>query len=217
MRMGSGILQGLWPRIEKLRAIDEVIDFSRSVIQLRLFICLGLSRNGVTVDALVDTLGERRKAITDAIRKMRLKGLVATNEHGVVTLTDRGKIYFSMLEDVLSVDNGRQRIRLCTDSSALNIETMARTLVVSKYLLAAVLKLGSSRNRQAPIRKLAKVMGLSQDRARSYLDMYVPVIFYKVRNRTFRLSSLRTRNETFYGLTFTGFKLYKRLCNYIRA
>jgi hypothetical protein len=67
-------------RIDLFRELDSMIDFSKSSYQLDIVVFMGSAGGLVSIDAIVSALGVDRKQILDAIRKLRLKNIVAVDK-----------------------------------------------------------------------------------------------------------------------------------------
>jgi len=73
-----------------------MIDFSKSSYQLDIVVFMGSIGKPVSVDAIVSALGVDRKQVLDALRKLRLKGIVE-GKSGFYVLSDAGKRFYSAL------------------------------------------------------------------------------------------------------------------------
>ncbi len=83
-----------------------MIDFSKSSYQLDIAVFIGNIGKPVSVDALVSALGVDRKQILDALRKLKIKGIVSTDNAGFYMLTDSGKkFYDSLVRNLIGIDN----------------------------------------------------------------------------------------------------------------
>ncbi|MEM4970779.1 MAG: hypothetical protein QXE01_05955 [Sulfolobales archaeon] len=89
-------------RISLFRELDSMIDFSKSSYQLDIVVFMGSVGKPVSIDAIVSALGVDRKQVLDAIRKLRLKGIVET-KGGFYILTDNGrKFYDALIKDLVT-------------------------------------------------------------------------------------------------------------------
>lgn len=87
------------------KELDSMIDFSKSSYQLDIVIFIGNIGKPVGVDAIVSALGVDRKQVLDALRKLRIKGIVSANNNFYM-LTDSGKRFYDLLGKSLIGHNG---------------------------------------------------------------------------------------------------------------
>ena len=83
--------------IETLKKVDEEIDLARGSVQLNILI---LSAKAREISAYVASkeLGIPIKTATDAIQKLKRKGLLKKVKHQIYTLSDRGWTLYRILE-----------------------------------------------------------------------------------------------------------------------
>lgn len=190
-------------RLQLLRELDETIDFAKSVIQLGIVLTLFEAKDGLTIDELSEKLSERRKALIDAIRKLELKGIVTRVENNNFTkfiLTDKGSSYVQKLVSLLS-PQATTNLPSSIDSR-MKRALILNNLIEAHYIYTAITTLAKTSNKTLSIDKLAKEMGLSVDRARSYLDLFCLPPY-----RVFRKIQ-RPGKTTYYRLEETGLKIY---------
>jgi len=196
--------------LEKLRAFDSMIDLAKAGIQLRIFLLLA-EREKATIEEIKEITGERSKTLLDALRKLRIKGLVKQDkETGECYLTEKGLWYLGLLKSALGIPQAQRSLDLM-HFKVINLNDTVRKLTYFKYLYDTVIALGVSPRGELTLRGLAAVMGLSEERALTYIEAFDPLIVpsregpgkYNKRSpmKRYRLSSL-------------GFKAYKRLPYY---
>lgn len=83
-------------RISLFKELDSMIDFSKSSYQLDIVVFMGCIGKPVSIDAIISVLGVDRKQILDAVRKLRLKGMVDV-KNGFYILTETGKRFYDVL------------------------------------------------------------------------------------------------------------------------
>jgi len=239
--------------MDKLRSIDRLIDISKSTIQIDIL--LTLSRGEMTSAEIAKEICQRRKAITDAMRKLRVKGLVdEVTEEGAgksarYALTAAGHGCLNTLlnlthpnsDQKVSVSGTTQDIRRAVSDpwSKDRIPLPGQhpspggtiqTIDVSSFPIAAitselVMVLGSERGNVMSSRRLARTVGLSEQRLESYLEVYLngtPKLFRQYMDRPawakvlskLGLKSGTRKMETYYGLTSEGLQYYYRLPSY---
>ncbi len=201
-------------RLEKLRVFDSMIDIARAGIQLRVFLYLGYNGEGA-LDELSKGIGERKKAICDALRKLQLKNLVVYDSgKRIYRLSDLGQEYFALLEDI--VTNSSKDKDLVNDivKNHINVNDFARQLISMRYLYEVLMVLGSSPRGEYPLARLAKIMQLSNQRAQTYLETYAPLIVAVKRPKYEKISN-RICMVTYYRLTPLGLKVYRQLPSYL--
>ncbi len=243
-----GVLIG---RIDKLRNIDKLIDISKSTIQIEIL--LTLSRSDMTSAEIAKVTCQRRKAITDAMRKLRMKGLVdevmegETSKSVKYTLTSSGRNCLNMLLNLTHSNNDMKaldstvgtHIRMNDSWLKGNVPapnqhviptSVLNTVDASTFPIAAVtseivMALGSEKGNAMSCKRLAQILGLSEQRVESYLEVYLngtPKLFrqYMEYPRWVRVLSklgLKIRQkkmQSFYGLTSEGLQYFYRLPSY---
>ena len=75
--MSGSLDEGFLEKLRRIKELDSVIDLSKSSIQLEILLLLGMSESSaLTASEIARGLGIRRKAVTDALRKLLRKGLI---------------------------------------------------------------------------------------------------------------------------------------------
>ena len=82
-----------------IKRLDSIIDLSRSTLQLEIVLHL-LRKDRVTILELSHALMQRKKALYDSLRKLKIKGLVG-GEEGGYWLTDYGREQINKLLNIL--------------------------------------------------------------------------------------------------------------------
>ncbi|MCC6010758.1 MAG: hypothetical protein LM588_07235 [Fervidicoccaceae archaeon] len=198
-------------RLELLKQLDETIDFAKSVIQLGVVLVLHEHKDGLSVDELCVKLGERRKALLDALRKLELKQIITKKDvenKQVIVLTESGVSYVEKLLNILLPRTEVSGIQSLDTRSKRAM--LLNNLVESHYIYTAIVALGEKSDKTLSLEKLAEVMGLSPERAKSYLD-----VFCLPPNRIFRRIQ-RPGKGTFYRLEEEGLKIYYRTPDFRR-
>ena len=188
-------------RINQLRSIDKLVDISKSTIQIDIM--LNLSKGEMTSAEIAKEIGQRRKAITDAMRKLRVKGIVdevVDQENGKSSkykLTASGLACLESLLEFTGSSSGHASLgleRKADDFGALGalpkenpvtINQPANSKVLTgsyndlnSFPMAAVLSelimiLGTAKENIMTRKDLAKAVGLSEQRTESYLEVYL--------------------------------------------
>ncbi len=211
--MGLESINEALQRLNTLREVDSVIDLSRGWLQLRIVVVLGYLKK-LDVDGLAKLLGERKKAVLDALRKLRLKALITEVDEGMyLALSDEGRNLYS---SILSIIVGTP-VTSSENVSTLSIaEDLHRYLTRSFYLYEAIIALGTSRKYELPINTLASIVKLSPEVLDDYLKPYA-----ENRSRVFkRLTPSRGFLTRAKGITYRlddeGVKIYHRLPDYVK-
>ncbi|MGC8936755.1 MAG: hypothetical protein ACP5KV_05255 [Candidatus Methanomethylicaceae archaeon] len=169
------------------------------------------------ISDMVSLLTQRRKAITDALRKLKKKGLVEQSPDGkYYRLTESGSRCLKMLVDFMG--SGKTDINT---SERNPLEALPSTSVISQIITV----MGTSKDCRMTLKEIARAIGLSPLRAQSYMDLYIeraPQLFKKYADET-KLSKLLSkigiklrRYETYYALTKEGLQYLNRLPLYIK-
>ncbi len=192
-------------KIEILRSIDSVIDFSRATAQLRILIALDDRK--LSVSEIVELTGLRRKTILDALRKLEIKGLVARADDKFM-LTEQGRAIYSALRSIVQ---GEEESEYFTEVRAIGAKPalydVYNELLSVVYMLKVLEILGSRKKRSMPLDSLASKLGVSPPTLDSHLQRFtapdIP-IFSRVRESG--------RGERIvYLLTDLGYDLYIKL------
>ncbi|MEM4462876.1 MAG: hypothetical protein QXR98_01405 [Fervidicoccaceae archaeon] len=203
-------------KLTVLKELDETIDFSKSTLQIEIMLAFLLGNRELTPSNLVELMDERRKAILDALRKMQLKGIIRKegerNGEPIYVLTETGEKYSQMLKDALGLKETPQ------DSSSKEevLSNRDRIVILKKitglyHIYNAIVYLANSSEGKMDLSKLSSLVGLSPERAKSYLDAYSrPPI------RIFRRIVIPSTRKTFYKLEKEGWAIYYKSMQYMQ-
>ena len=204
-------------KLELLRLLDSIIDFARSTIQLEILLYLGLKKEYASASEIAIDLGLRFKSVYDAIIKLTRKGLVEKKGNGYL-ITEEGHEFVRNLCMLFS-DNTSLR----GDVKGLrSLRVMIERIVMAKYLYDIILALGYAKNHEASLDKLSKLIGISQVRLRSYVELFVNNRFKELRlfKRVTKykpiIPFIRRKGKIYYRLTEAGIKKLRRLYEYRR-
>lgn len=206
-------LSSLLRDVSVLREVDSVVDFARGWLQLRILLVLGYFGQ-CSVDRVVGVLGERRKAVLDALRKMRVKGLIDVDDS--LTLTDYGVKLYNMLVGVISSELLRSELSDLSSTKAL-IQDLHRDITKFFYLYDTIVALGTSKGFELSLSTLASITRLSPDTLEDYLRPYVEgdVKLFKRVVKTGKFLVI-PKKKIIYRLTDEGLKIYRRLPDYVK-
>lgn len=160
-----------------LKEVTKVVDVTKGTLQLQMLIFLN-EHGPQTADQISKELGKRRKAVTDALRKLKLKEVVKefqnTNDRGdtsaVYGLTNNGKEYVNSLKGIFS-QKGVSSITTSRETGFRLIELIEEIpLLFNTY--DAIIAIGLSGNKGVTAKKLSSLFGLSEQRAITYLDLF---------------------------------------------
>ncbi|MEB3780039.1 MAG: hypothetical protein GSR85_07400 [Desulfurococcales archaeon] len=131
------------------------------------------------VSEFVDILGERRKAILDALRKLELKGLITkgkcSEKETCYSLSENGKRFSDGLRKLINLDKHVYESTLKGDMKKLSINiriALQRRLVEVSYAYKALMALYYAPNNILSVDQLSRFLNLSSDRVKSYLDLF---------------------------------------------
>ncbi|MEM2506480.1 MAG: hypothetical protein QXF61_05500 [Nitrososphaeria archaeon] len=141
------------------RELDDVVDLSRGRLQLEIILRLGRVESSVHADDLVRGLGERRKAVFDALRKLESKSIILRDGERVI-LTDFGKGVFSK---IMLLKNAEQAPLVSRGSFSLTKYEVARIMVGDMYLYETIQALQSSDKGVLSVDMLSKIVGISSN------------------------------------------------------
>ncbi len=158
-----------------LRELDSILDFSRSSNQLLIVFYLSGIEGETSISELAVKLKLSRKSILDSIRKLERKGLVKKiykEDDIYLSLSDKGREYMRKLMTILST---RHEAPMPSPDTALKVMTrinIGHELVTAYRIYRALIALGFSGKTHMSLKELSKHMGLSAERAKSYLDAF---------------------------------------------
>ncbi len=196
-----------------LRDLDDKIDFARSRVQLQIILAFMIENKAYTPSQLVEMLGERRKAIIDALRKMESKGIIERDKTSYAyRLTQKGADYSKKLMDVLGINRNQVTSRFQEGIDPIDGRgPLSKDINELTYIKKAVIALANTKEGMLSLRDLAIIMGLSKDRAKSYLDLYS-----RPPRRFFRRITHPTKG-TYYKLDKRGYTIYYKTNEYHKA
>ncbi|NPA98140.1 MAG: winged helix-turn-helix transcriptional regulator [Crenarchaeota archaeon] len=158
-----------------LRELDSILDFSRSSNQLLIIFYMSSVNRETSISELAARLKLSRKSVLDSIRKLERKGLVEKiyrDDDIYLTLSEKGRDYMRKLMAILST---RHEAQLPSTDTALKVMTrinIGHELVTAYRIYRALIALGFSDKIHVSLRDLSRHMGLSMERAKSYLDAF---------------------------------------------
>ncbi len=215
--MSVEIFDEVLKRISTLREVDSAIDIARGWLQFRILLALGFYGD-IDVNDLVRVLRERRKAVLDALRKMKNKRLIEV-DNGRIRLSEKGKILYETISSTIGLENnggGSLSYRYRRYRDPRIIHDIPRDLSKSFYLYDAIIALGSSKNYELPLSTLAAISKVSAEVLDDYLKTYVSPPFKLLRRTIITRGFLFKKREVYYKLTEDGLKVYHKLPDYVK-
>ncbi len=159
--------------LKLLKELDSIVDFSRSTNQLIIILYLFSKNDATPLSIISRELGISRKNILDSMRKLERKNLVTRIEkEGEIhfLLSETGRKYVNKLMSLLNGNvKDSEIIKHLNVAARINI---GHELITAYRLYRALVTLGLSEKQYLHVRELAESMGLSIDRAKSYLDAF---------------------------------------------
>ncbi len=201
-----------------LKEVTKVVDVTKGTLQLQMLIFLN-EHGPQTADQISKELGKRRKAVTDALRKLKLKEVVKefqnTNDRGdtsaVYGLTNNGKEYVNSLKGIFS-QKGVSSITTSRETGFRLIELIEEIpLLFNTY--DAIIAIGLSGNKGVTAKKLSSLFGLSEQRAITYLDLFTDAKGATLFKKKVALPNERD-DEIKYVLSDNGMRTLKLLPTY---
>jgi len=216
-------------KLEKIREFDSLIDFARSSLQLDIVLYLASTNTPQSAADIAKALGQRKKPILDALRKLEIKGLVKRTgtREDLYELTELGRNTIDDLMIVLGFGDMKQMLRnVHRRYGKIQARDMIRIVVPVNYLHDVLVALGTSRTHELPLSSLSQIVGISEQRLSMYLEPYVNPrsevrLFKKIRKETWKTKIKNilfgTRHtEVFYRLTSLGQETFYRLTTYTK-
>lgn len=218
--MSDDIAKEVLNKLNKLRALDDMLDFARASTQLDILIALG-DNKPISLDELASKVGRGKRQVADAIRKMLRKGFVRYEEKDgkmFIMIDENGLNYLKNISDVLSI--GVKDIRTVLDSKKADVTENIGTYF---YAYETLTILGIAQ-RPLSLNKLASIIGISPNRLESYLDLFVSRdeahknIFEKIYKISYGVLSFKhvSKTLTYYKLSELGMKIFYKLPFYMK-
>ena len=213
-------------KIEKIREFDSLIDFARSSLQLDIVFQLASSRRPLTSTEIAKALGQRKKPILDALRKLEIKGLVkrSSARGELYELTELGRNAIEDLFAILGISDFKSALR--SGYGKVKARDMIKIVIPVNYIHDTLVALGTSRRNELPLATLSRIIGLSPQRLTMYLDPYAEPrsevrLFKKYRKEVLMRKIInkllgKTRTEIHYRLTSLGMETFYRLSIYTK-
>ncbi|MDD1776214.1 MAG: helix-turn-helix domain-containing protein [Candidatus Methanomethylicus sp.] len=161
-------------RINQLRYVVSFVNISKDSLQLDIM--MALSQKEMSAADIAQAVGQRRKAVTDSLRKLKNKELIESisgnGSYPTYKLTSTGLENISSLIRFIEEKESQTPLiesPTLTQPTALDPGAFSMASVTAQLLLA----LGTSKGNRLAIKKLAGVVGLSTQRTESYLDVYL--------------------------------------------
>ncbi len=201
-------------RVEILRKLDSVLDFSRSTVQLELLIYMGLKGCEVKPRDIVRELRINTKSVYDALSKLSSKGLVRRSSQGTYELTERGGEFISKLEEIFRLEEGYDGGSSKGDGVSLGTAALSKNVLFYNYVYESMLAIGTSPARELSLKDLSRILGVSESTLLDYLEV---VSSGKGRTGLLRkvVRSLGDgKKEIFFRLTDYGYQELSRFMEY---
>ena len=233
---GAVVHDMILDRLEKLRSVDKLVDISKSSIQFDILLALG--EREMPTSEIARNIGQRRKATTDALRKLKNKGLlISTSQGGETTfkLSEPGTVCHRNLMDLIGIAQPEPRPRLTkgdryslaeANQLRFDLEKGQGNFALTAMISEIVLALGTAKENAMSLMELSKIVNLSEQRTESYLKLYIdnePKIFKKFADEPGMTSGssmvaigLRSKAEPMYGLTNEGLQFFSKMPVYTR-
>jgi len=170
-------------KLRKLRSIDRLVDMSKSTIQFDILLALG--EKEMSTSEITRYIGQRRKATTDALRKLKKKGLieiVSNDRETTYKLGESGMRCYHDLMEIVGFDEPCHQLRNMQKEKNHSSDMMQFKLDLQKdrgnfnltnVVSEMILALGTAKGNAMYLKDLAKVVNLSEQRAESYLKLYM--------------------------------------------
>lgn len=224
MVRGEVIFNDIDVALIRLKRLSEIIDFSRSSNQIRILLFLGSYGEGTSKD-IAGVLGESRKSVLDALRKLRIKGLVEESKfrvdydrgyYKIYRLSKKGRAVYKSLVNVLyglSVKNVvvEDFIDINSLNSSLNSLALFDRFFDNFdrfYVLIEIFKILIRYNKlEFNVNWLAKKLGLSS----AQLDRFLEPFSNNSRADLKLFELYKRRGERIYKLTHVGLEKLKQI------
>ncbi len=160
-----------------LKNLDSMLDFAKSTIQLEVLLFLGSKGRALTAREISEGLKIKYKSVYDALLKLINKGLVK-RIGSTYELTNKGNEYVRSLRALFKGQPQYFDEALYAGMEASKLSELRITIknmLIAKKLYDIILALGLAPNHELVLSTLARSLGLSKERAKSYLDLFANI------------------------------------------
>jgi len=220
-------LDDIHVKLEKIRAFDSMIDFSKSRIQLDIVLQLAIAHKPLSADEIAKSIGQRKKPVLDALRKLELKGIIRRTEahRNIYELTELGRQMVNDLAAILGASNFKDVVRNRMYGK-VSARDLIKVVIPVHYLYEVLIALGTAKRHELSLDTLASIVGISPQRLTVYLDPYSDSkseirLFKRIKRDKASLKIMhlllgRRKSQIYYRLTDLGLELYYRLPIYMK-
>ncbi len=186
--------------LDILKEIDGYIDFSKGEVQWKIL--LHLSTKGPSSIAEISAgIAESRKTVSDAIRKLLMKGLVERVKYDIYNLSDQGRQLLKKLNSLIMAEQPVQQAQKVQQEELIN-ESATQYYYELEIIRAAMLN-----NGMVPVKKLMLDLGISYKTLKNYIDLLLSKKLLKKVNK----NNIFGKTIQVYELTAEGRKFGYRL------
>ncbi|MCD6323566.1 MAG: hypothetical protein J7L55_00420 [Desulfurococcales archaeon] len=157
-------------RVEVLRELDSILDFSRSTVQLELILYMGLRPSGIKPREAAKELRINTKSVYDALSKLVSKGLVERASPGSYVLTEAGKEFVRKLEDLFT-PSGEDELVTSPGKVSIGTAAVSKNVLFYNYVYESMLAIGASPSKELSIKDLSRMLGVSESTLLDYLEV----------------------------------------------
>ncbi len=157
--------------VEQLKKINQVIDATKGTLQLQILMLLH-SKGPQDADEISKAMSKRRKAVTDALRKLRMKGLIderpksETDPESIYALTDQGREYVGSLNSLFNLSEHP------SPEEEKRLVKFVEEFPLLYYTYDGVIALGLAGDDGLSAKELGRILNLSEQRAITYFDLF---------------------------------------------
>ncbi|HEW63599.1 hypothetical protein [Fervidicoccus fontis] len=201
-------------KLRTLKRLDGVIDFSKSSVQIEIVFLFLIYGRDLTPTEISESANERRKAVLDALRKLQLKGIVKKvgekDREPLYGLSEEGKKYSEELLRALGLEGFKLASRVSEEESIRERLIVQKKIIEANYIYNAICYLATSKDQTLSLKTISRLLNLSEERAKEYLDIYS-----RPPERLFRKIIKPDTRETYYKLEKEGLSIFYRTQNYL--
>lgn len=175
--------------IESLKKLDESIDFARGTLQWQ--IVLFLAEHGTSsTSEIAKQLGVNKKAVTDSIRKLIVKGLVTRIKYDIYSLSSIGQ---NLVEELKGIEKTQQKqTDLRADAKKTEEEISILNNITHYYYFVQIIKASMLNGGTVPISSLSRELGISKKTLINYLEVFCTKYKYFKKINKKRLFGIKT-------------------------
>lgn len=199
-------MSDIFAKLEALRRVDSVIDISRGWLQLRILLSISADEC-ISPSTIASNLGERKKSVIDALRKLKLKGLVEYDGKCAKLSSFGIEVINYLMKSLGLSDSSITTYPLFYRPQYVDVYSAFRSILSYIYLYETIVALATAPRKRLDLNKLSSIVKLSPERLDDYLKHFTSTKRAPLKRRILSSILFHRKTRIFYELTEEGIKL----------